>query len=553
MHEILRSNYRGPLVLLLGVVLMAFLGAALEQGDGRINRATGSQPVISAGAAYVEEGDKVTIRSAGGGPLYIGHGVEDDLVRSAAEVHVVLEPDQVNASRLLAIPQAMQWRHPKAGLPAARILRTAESDAIGRVGPEAIQTFLFQQHGPLPVISMVMDHGALFHPDSGLMVVGNAVLHADAGLASSYYKDHRWWKYPGNYMGRGKEWERAAHLEMISAAGVRTNAVPLKVRIHGQMTRGFPQHALRLLFDDPITPWSVPSTGREYGSMVLRAAGNDQVKAQLRDAFQQTLCAGLPFEVSKAWPCVVYINGAYWGVYHLRERVDENELARRHGIPARDITVLEDAAVLYRGEEEAVKEFKRLIHLAENGPVEGAGHMDQLRATLDVDGFLTYMASQCILGNMDWPEQNVKYWKHTGAPGAGVADGRWYFIMGDSDLAFGANAPVTADMFVRVRTTSAPVARLFRGLMRNEMLATRFRSEVLALLDGPLSAGRMLKHLDAFAGLLDAEMDRHTARWRKPLNKKAWLLEVDLMRDYAARREAIVREQIMGSSIPGAR
>jgi hypothetical protein len=347
-----------------------------------------------------------------------------------------------------------------------------------------------------------------------------------------------------NAMGRGGAWERAAQLEMIDANGLVKGRHALSMRVHGQMTRGFPQHALRLTFKSPVVPWNEAAGGAGYRSLVLRAAGNDQVKAMLRDAYQHSLCKGLPFEVSAAWPSVLYVNGAYWGVHHLRERVDHVELARRHGLPQRDIAVVEDAAVPYKGDPAQAGVFMRLVKAAERGDPQDPKHMEMLEAALDVDGFLTYMAAQMILGNMDWPEQNVRYWRYVGTAGPGVRDGRWRFIMGDTDLSFGANASAATDPLIRVRHSQAPVARLFRALMKSPEVAALFDTRVAELLEGPLSTDRMVAELDRFVELMAPEMDRHTARWRKPTDVSAWRREVEVMRDFARERGELVRQAV---------
>lgn len=536
----------GPFLLLIGIALSAFAGAAVKDGHRSLQARTSAVPIIAPENAFIGIGEPITMISRSGGDLLIAEQIDRSMKEVGGKQILIAEPEVVHASRSLSIPLAMQWRHPKAGLPAAQIVRAAERDALGRIGPVITRSYLFNDHGQLPVISITSDHNGLFSPDSGLLVVGNAIMQATPRAAASYGRDPRWWKYPGNFMGRGKEWERAAQIEMILPDGDRATVADAKIRVHGQMTRGFPQHALRLIFDDPIDPWNSIGKGRGYHSMVLRAAGNDQVKAMMRDAFQQTLCAGLPFGTSRAWPCVVYINGAYWGVHHLRERIDEDELARRYSIPAKEITILEDAAVLYRGDAAQVAEFNRMLKQAEKGM-----DMDLVEAELDVDGFLTYMASQMILGNMDWPEQNVKYWRFTGEKGEGFRDGRWYFIMGDSDLSFGSNAAPGSDMFIRVRNSNAPIARLFKALMRDQKVQARFNAVVDELISGPLSGEKMLAGIDRMVQLLGPEMDRHTARWRKPLNKDAWEQEVEVMRNFARTRARSIREQIGKNDLPG--
>ncbi|HRH39358.1 MAG TPA: CotH kinase family protein, partial [Flavobacteriales bacterium] len=149
-----------------------------------------------------------------------------------------------------------------------------------------------------------------------------------------------------------------------------------------------------------------------------------------------------------------------------------------------------------------------------------------------------------VLGNMDWPRQNVKYWRYTGKPKAAPLDGRWYFIMGDSDLGFGANAPVDAGLFVQVKDAHVPVSRLLLAMLRDERLKQRFIAITRSLIDGPLRPERCVTVLDSLITRMDPEMGRHTARWRKPMDKAHWLDEVAIVRDYAQHRAAAVRKEL---------
>ena len=542
----LKMRSKGAVLLVAGIMLAVLLGATFQE-ERPLQRNTGALPVIAPENAFIKEGEVISI-AAKGGTLSIINGMCDLPIEEGSSTDLIATPDRSCTSRTLAIPLSMKWRHPKEGLPSARVVRAAELDPLGRVGPYRTRTYLFQDHGELPVIALVSDHEGLFDPEKGIMVVGNAIMDDQLETDAHYARDPRWWKYPGNFMGRGRQWERPAYMEMITSEGAPAMSTDLNIRIHGQMTRGFPQHALRLIFEEPVLPWNDGSIGNAHRSMVLRAAGNDQVKAMMRDAFQNMLCADLPFATSRSWPCVVYINGAYWGVHHLRERIDDDEIALRHGITEEEITILEDAGELYRGSAIEVKNFRRLLKEAET---IDPGHIDRLSAALDVDGFLTYMASQMILGNMDWPQQNVKYWRYTGTPGEGVRDGRWYFIMGDSDLSFGAHAGADTDLFLRVRNDPSPVARLFRALMRSPEMEEIFRRKAIGLIEGPFSAERMLAGIDRMHALLSPEMDRHTARWRKPADKEQWEKEVEIMREFARKRPGHVMEQLAKDRIPG--
>ena len=495
--------------------------------------------------AYQHIGTTIEPRARENERLLLAHGAKGVFEPVTAGYALTLEPDRAEVSRMLATPISLNWRHPLSGLPAAQIIRVARAVDEGR-SEERLHTMLFQDHGALPVLSLVLPTGALLDPDTGLLVVGNAIFQAPKKMAIAEARDPRWWKYPGNFHMRGKAWERAGRMQFIRPDGTTGFETAVKVRVNGQMTRGFPQHAFRIGFHGPLRYDLFDEViGEGYDAMVVRAAGNDQVKAMLRDAFQHELCKGSLFEVSGHRSCVVYLNGAYWGVHHLRPRMDEEEIARRYVIDKKDVTILEDEARFYRGDEHEVAKFESFTRRAASFDGASAAWLDTLHATVDVDGFLQYMASQMILGNMDWPNQNVKFWKYSGEPkGQRPLDGRWYFIMGDSDLGFGAQAGPQGDMFHRTRIMDVPVTRLFWAMMRAPVLKARFIALATALANGPFHPDRSLAVLDRFVDLLSPEMERHTARWRKPADVPAWSSHIEVMRTYARERSTAVLKQL---------
>ncbi|MBL7950698.1 MAG: CotH kinase family protein [Flavobacteriales bacterium] len=495
--------------------------------------------------AYVDEGDTLLF-IASIGVVAGSAGPGEEFVPADRNCRVIARPDRRSAARMITTPLSLNWKHPLQGQPVAQVVRLAQQDEGGAWHHERMFTALFAHHGELPVLSLLASEGALFDPDTGLLVVGNAIFHAPRKLLLTEYKDPRWWKYPGNFHLRGKQWERRGRLQMIAPDGTEIFQRPVSIRVNGQMTRGFPQHALRIGFDEPLQEDVLDeSPGPGYDGLVIRAAGNDQIKAMMRDVFQHTLCEGLPFEVSGHRTCVLYINGAYWGLHHLRPRMDEEELARRYDVPKKKITILEDEARFYRGDSLEVIRFKELADRTADWDGSDGAWADTLNTEVDVDGFLHYMASQMILANMDWPEQNVKFWKYTGKPKAErPLDGRWYFIMGDSDLGYGARSGPETDIFLRVNALDVPVTRLLKGMLRNVTFKAHFISIARGLARSRFSSSRSLAELERTVALMTPEMTRHTARWRRPADLGTWQEHVAVMRTFAARREAIVLEQL---------
>ena len=528
---------------LLCLALAAFVGSP---PPGPVPFKGGAVPLVHPSVASVGESGNVTIRSVRGGYIHVAEQANGPMLERGTVFRFVPTPDQVDADRTLSIPLSLNWHHPLLGLPAAQVVRFAESDGPERIGPERMHTILFQDHGTLPVLSLLVPHGALFDPDTGIMVVGNGIFHAPEKVLVAEARDPRSWKYPGNFHMRGKAWQRSGRMQFIGADGLEIFQTEVNVRINGQMTRSFPQHALRFGFEKPLrVDVFNENVGSGYEGLVLRTAGNDQIKAMLRDPFQHGLCAGLPFEVSGSRTCVVYVNGGYWGVHHLRHRMDEEELARRYGVSKKRITILEDEARLYRGDTMEVVRFEQLADRTYHWDGKDPAERKSLEENLDIDGFFAYMASQMILGNVDWPSQNVKFWKFGGKEkGDAPLDGKWRFIMGDCDLAYGVYASATSDMFMRVKALDVPLTRLFNGMMKAPDLKLRFVQIARDLAQGAFSAKRSTARLEALVMLMAPEMDRHTARWRRPGSVEVWQKEVDVLRTFAAQRAGNILQQL---------
>ena len=452
-------------------------------------------------------------------------------------------PSYGSPGKLLLEATAIQWRRPTGQLPELGF-------STGETGHQIESTAPSRIHVRLTVVSVIAEEDDLFGADHGIYTIGNAILNDEDQASLKYLREPRWWKYPGNYLFRGKEWERHANIEIFDSNGALVCNEPIGLRINGNTTRGFPQKALRVSFkkNDPLQLFE--ATRRTYDELVLRASGNDQDRTMFRDALQHRLCEELPFDVSRAMQSVVYINGAYWGIHNIRERVEDDELAIRHGLKKKFIVILADRALPYRNDDNGVeaKRFKVWLKRTERMDAGSQAFVDSLDAAVDVNGFLSYMAAQIIFGNTDWPDQNVKFWRFTGARDTTKVktDGRWRFIMGDSDLGFGyAEVPPGEypDMFAYVDGKQGPVARLFKCSMRSPELKERFGAILRRMLRGPLSADHMEDMVKSMADNIDAEMHRHVRRWRRPVDHTTWRGHVEAMATFAQSRPGVILKQ----------
>ena len=170
----------------------------------------------------------------------------------------------------------------------------------------------------LPIISIVTDPKGFFDPANGIYV---------AGVHYWDWRPGRPWHNPGNYTQRGMAWERPVHVEFFEPGGVFGFKLNMGARIHGGITRSWPQKTLRLharssyeppgLIEYPVFPnLTANGTGEPltvFKRILLRNGGNHWSIDLFADALMHELISHTKVDVMAYRPAIVFINGEYWG------------------------------------------------------------------------------------------------------------------------------------------------------------------------------------------------------------------------------------------------
>ena len=70
----------------------------------------------------------------------------------------------------------------------------------------------------------------------------------------------------------------------------------------------------------------------KFKTFVLRAGGNCAFTSKYNDTYWQTLAAGVDCSTKASRPCVVYLNGEYWGLYVLEEDYSDDYFESHYGV-----------------------------------------------------------------------------------------------------------------------------------------------------------------------------------------------------------------------------
>lgn len=371
----------------------------------------------------------------------------------------------------------------------------------------------------------------------------------------------------GNYYGRGRQWERPVHVEIYNAQGERVLCQPAGVRVTGGTSRDYAQKSLRLyarreyseergtfpadIFGPLYTVDGSKTPVKSINHIDLRNGGNDWPYTMLSDATMRMLAiqSGLA-PVAPPVPAVVYLNGAYYGLAWMQPDYCNKNIAALCNLEVpENIEVLGSAEGLCYSEDapEAYKEYNVMYNLA-TANMQNPAATQQLEAVLDIDNLLLYYALEMYCNNQDWPHNNYKVWRYTGASEEEraqnpYADGRWRFLLYDTDFAYSTFVDAAEGFEWALGAQKSP---LLVSLLQNDAYRDKFISIWCTLLATTLDTGSARSVVMGAKDRIEPEM-----QYREAADPEAKIFDAAhrqvlyiKLEDFLARRPAEVRDNL---------
>ncbi|HMN96522.1 MAG TPA: CotH kinase family protein [Phycisphaerales bacterium] len=400
--------------------------------------------------------------------------------------------------------------------------------------PPETASFIVDPAGPgrftLPVVSLTTDPEHLFGYETGIYVPG-------AIYDANFNPNQIWWARPANYLMTGDAWERPAHVEFFEPDGTLGFSSRVGLRMSGGSTRAFHRKALRIHFrseygrSELVYPLFGADGPDRFKRLVLRSSGNDWWSTQFRDALAHRLVRETGIDTQEWRPAILFVDGEYWGLTNIRERLDRHHLAINYGVDPDNIDLLVNNATAEEGDAAAYQAMMAFIAAADMTLDE---NLEVVESMMDIDDFITYYAVQIYYSNTDWPQNNVRFWRER-VPGA-----RWRWLLYDVDFGFGFNLGATPHIYnalARVAATDMGWANaLFRALLENESFRHRFINRSADLMNTVFRSAAVMGGVDDAAATLEPEMEEHIIRWNAPSSIEAWESRVAVARTFGELR-----------------
>ena len=298
-------------------------------------------------------------------------------------------------------------------------------------------------YGDVPVVSLMLNSEDLFDYETGIYVLGAHWAEWDSEQ-STPYED---WETKGNYSQKGMDWERPVTVQFLESDGTVGFTQDMGVRLKGGVSRYFNQKSLRLIareqygekqlkypvFTDNLR---ADETGmvEKYKSITLRNGGNDNETTRLRDPFFQQLAEGLSFMKQATRPCVVFINGEYWGTYTITEEYSDHAIENNFGVANQNVIIIKNGRV-EDGVESDIEIYEQMFDFISQGDMTDPALYQQAADMLDLPGFAQYCAYHLYIANADGIFQNNNWmiWRARDNDGTAYGDGKWRFLLFDTE------------------------------------------------------------------------------------------------------------------------
>ncbi len=437
-----------------------------------------------------------------------------------AEIHYTLDGSTpTRKSRRYTKPLKLK----KTAVVRARHFRDLQKPNVVATG-----TYFIGEEEHLPVLSLAIDPDNLWHPETGI------------------YR---------NSTRRGIKWERPVSVTFFKKDGTLGVKLNAGLRIHGGMSRQrSTKQSFRLYFrseyganalEYPIIPSA--KKGIQFKKIVLRGGYNDSWRhwgesqrkraIYVRDQLVRDLHLDMGCIASHGDFVSLYLNGKYWGLYNVCERIDADFLASYFGHA--DWDIIKDGKVK-SGDRAAWRRFRGWYYSVD---LAQKANYEAIQKMLDLDNFTDYVIVNVWTQNYDWPSHN---WY--AARKRGVEDARWIFLTWDAEYAFGAGMqPYQVNHNTLAFASSprqGPLGMLLCKLLKNADYRLYFTKRLTEHLAGALDAKRVLARLEARLSQVRPTIPAEAKRWQRSRGLSDWERAVRQTRHFIARRTPHVQRYV---------
>lgn len=408
--------------------------------------------------------------------------------------------------------------------------RTIQS---GKLPSDVItKTYIIGTDHSLPVVSVSTAPDNLWSDESGIYVVGTNGISGNCTGPSNFNQD----------------WEIPVNVELIETDGTIGFNSRAGAKIFGGCSRTQPQKSLSIFFrgeyGNPELDYKLFEEKNidKFQGFVLRNSGNDFNNTHFRDALMTTLVEDTEVDYQAYRPAVVYLNGEYWGIHNIREKVNEHFIAANSNGNADDIDLLgPGGGNIIHGSNQNYQEFLSALGAANMNDSEQYQAVEDM---IDIDNYIDYQAAQIYFANTDWPGNNIKYWRNS------LTNSGWRWILYDTDFGFNFIGTSSHNTIAFATNPNCNCGwpnpswstYTLRQFFESDIFTQKFVNRLAGLMNTVFDEDKVNATIDSLSQVIAPEMSLHKDRWGGSVI--GWEGSVNSLRNFASERTGFMESFI---------
>ena len=309
--------------------------------------------------------------------------------------------------------------------------------------------------------------------------------------------------------------------------GATAFSIDCGLKIHGQGSRELSKKSFSVRFrskygagrlqykvfdDSPVT---------SFDALVLRCGSEDQNRAFFRDEMLTSLTAETMPEVlyQHYRPVNLFIDGQYFGLYYIRERVTDAFAASYLGGEEEDIDMINGWTVVEHGTRD---DWQALLRYCKSHDLSDQASFDHVASQLSLESFMDYYIARAYSGDRDYA--NIRHVRSQGG------DGLWRIVNFDLDWGFGTQPAALHQLIGTVSNKSSLNTVIINALVQNAGFRDAMLSRLAWHLRNTYAPERVIAHIDAMAAQIDHDIVYNYERWNGTY--ESWQEHVQFLRDF---------------------
>ena len=399
-------------------------------------------------------------------------------------------------------------------------------------GTVASNTYFINEDIHLPIFSITTDSLNLWDYNTGIYVMGPG-----ASSTSPYFGANFW-----------QDWAKPASVEYFDKGQNSIIKFDSDIKIYGNYSRSKAQKSFEIKLSDRFGTssinypfWNDKTYIDKIDNFVLRNSGTDWNVVHFRDALMERIMRNTYSGYLATEPAVMFLNGAFWGVYTIHENHDSHFMKNNFGLGKSEINYLIEGGSSMDVKEGSDASFWDMYNYATAQTATTQSYYDHMNSVLDLKNYKDYFIAETYYNNGDWIgawTNNIKLWRPT-ATGA-----KWKYLLYDTDMGFGLSGSVNDNRLSMAINPSAfsYSSEMFDAILHNPTFKREFINRYADLMNTIYLPSNVLNEINHFKDSMSFDMTAHFAKWGS--NTSTWQSNINSMISFVNARPTKARDFI---------